>query len=59
MSELVFAGMVGIIDPPRDGVADAILTLQATGTKVKMVTGDAEETAIAIGRFLQGLSFLY
>lgn len=48
MSELVFAGMVGIIDPPRDGVADAILTLQATGTKVKMVTGDAEETAIAI-----------
>ena len=49
LSELVFVGMVGIIDPPREGVRDAIETLQSTGVHIKMLTGDAEETAIAIG----------
>ena len=48
-SDLIFVGLVGIIDPPRDGVADAIMTLQSTGVTIKMVTGDAEETAVAIG----------
>ena len=48
-TDLIFVGMVGIIDPPRDGVREAIMTLQTTNVHVKMVTGDAEETAIAIG----------
>ena len=47
--DLVFVGMVGIIDPPREGVREAISTLQGTGVSIKMVTGDAEETAVAIG----------
>ena len=49
MTELVFVGMVGIIDPPREGVREAISTLQSTGVSLKMLTGDAEETALAIG----------
>lgn len=40
--------MVGIIDPPRDGVAEAIDTLRHGGVQVKMITGDALETARAI-----------
>ncbi|XP_014783175.1 calcium-transporting ATPase type 2C member 1 isoform X2 [Octopus bimaculoides] len=49
LKELVFVGLVGIIDPPRPGVRDAILQLMRGGVKVKMLTGDSEETARAIG----------
>jgi len=49
MDELTFVGMVGLLDPPRDGIQDAVLTLLSTGAHLKMVTGDAEETALAIG----------
>ena len=48
-SELVFAGLVGIIDPPRDGVRQAIRTLLSSGAHLKMVTGDSEDTAVAVG----------
>ena len=44
-----FVGLVGITDPPRPGVRDSIKTLQMSGVNVKMVTGDAEPTARAIG----------
>ncbi|KAK2192812.1 hypothetical protein NP493_22g04001 [Ridgeia piscesae] len=47
-SELVFAGLVGIIDPPRDGVRQAIRTLLSSGAHLKMVTGDSEDTAVAV-----------
>uniref|UniRef100_UPI00358E72F4 calcium-transporting ATPase type 2C member 1 isoform X1 n=1 Tax=Myxine glutinosa TaxID=7769 RepID=UPI00358E72F4 len=46
---LTFLGMVGIIDPPRPGVCDAVRILSSSGVSVKMVTGDAMETALAIG----------
>ena len=49
MSELVFIGMVGILDPPRQGVRESICTLISSGVQIKMVTGDSEETAMAIG----------
>ena len=52
MSTLTFLGMVGIIDPPREGVREAISTLISTGASIKMVTGDAKETAVAIGESL-------
>ncbi|XP_053401616.1 calcium-transporting ATPase type 2C member 1-like isoform X2 [Mercenaria mercenaria] len=55
MNNLVFVGMVGIIDPPRQGVKEAISLLVAGGVSVKMLTGDSEETAKAIGGRL-GLS---
>jgi len=49
LDDLVFVGMVGIIDPPRPGVRESIRCLQASGVLVKMLTGDAEETACTIG----------
>ena len=58
LSELVFVGMVGIIDPPREGVRDAVETLQSTGVHIKMLTGDAEETAIAIGKQISQYVFM-
>jgi len=47
---LVLLGIVGIIDPPRPEVPEAILTAQRAGIKVVMITGDAALTALAIGR---------
>ncbi|KAI6250064.1 Calcium-transporting ATPase 1 [Erysiphe necator] len=47
---LVFAGMVGMSDPPRSGVRKAIRRLERSGVKVIMITGDAEATALAIGK---------
>ncbi|HEV2186191.1 MAG TPA: cation-transporting P-type ATPase [Stellaceae bacterium] len=48
--ELTFLGLVGLEDPPRPGVAEAIRRCGAAGIKVIMVTGDHAHTAIAIGR---------
>ena len=51
-SNLVFLGLIGIMDPPRPEVKDAIATCQRAGIKVKMITGDQQMTATAIGREL-------
>uniref|UniRef100_A0A4W4FFB8 Calcium-transporting ATPase n=1 Tax=Electrophorus electricus TaxID=8005 RepID=A0A4W4FFB8_ELEEL len=48
MGALSFLGLVGIIDPPRPGVKDAVATLISSGVAVKMITGDSQETAVAI-----------
>ncbi|XP_049324548.1 calcium-transporting ATPase type 2C member 1 isoform X1 [Astyanax mexicanus] len=48
MGNLSFLGLVGIIDPPRAGVKDAVSTLISSGVAVKMITGDSQETAVAI-----------
>ncbi|XP_033613788.1 calcium-transporting ATPase type 2C member 2 isoform X2 [Fukomys damarensis] len=50
LGKLTFLGLVGIIDPPRDGVKEAVRVLSESGVLVKMITGDALETATAIGR---------
>lgn len=52
MNNLVFAGIMGIMDPPREGVRDAIFTLMGSGVNIKMLTGDSEETAKAVGKFM-------
>lgn len=49
---LTFAGLVGMRDPPRPGVGRSIRRLMRGGVKVIMITGDAETTALAIGRQL-------
>ncbi|OLN88623.1 Calcium-transporting ATPase 1-like protein 1 [Colletotrichum chlorophyti] len=49
---LTFAGLVGMSDPPRPGVGRSIRRLLRGGVKVVMITGDAETTAVAIGRQL-------
>jgi P-type Ca2+ transporter type 2C len=49
---LVFAGLVGMNDPPRPGVEKSISRLISGGVKVIMITGDAETTALAIAKKL-------
>ena len=50
--DLIFLGLVGIIDPPRPEVKDAISICQQAGIQVKMITGDQALTAEAIGKDL-------
>ncbi|MBE6488455.1 MAG: calcium-translocating P-type ATPase, PMCA-type [Methanosphaera stadtmanae] len=47
---LIFTGIVGMMDPPREGVADAIETCHNAGINVKMITGDHKNTAMAIAK---------
>ena len=51
-ADLVFGGLVGLIDPPRREVADAIAATGRAGIDVKMVTGDNVRTAAAIAETL-------
>jgi len=47
---LVFAGLIGLEDPPRPEVSEAIRRCREAGIKVVMVTGDHPRTALAVGR---------
>lgn len=49
---LTFLGLVGLIDPPRSEVRDAISLARAAGIKVIMITGDSPITAGAIANQL-------
>jgi Ca2+-transporting ATPase len=51
-SEMIFAGLVGMIDPPRPEVKDAIAVCESAGIKPIMITGDHKVTAIAIAKEL-------
>lgn len=46
----IFLGVVGIIDPPRKEVIEAIKECKEAGVTVKMITGDHAITAKAIGK---------
>ncbi|XP_063054709.1 calcium-transporting ATPase type 2C member 1 isoform X2 [Engraulis encrasicolus] len=49
LGSLSFLGLVGMLDPPRAGVKEAVATLLNSGVAVKMITGDSQETAVSIG----------
>ena len=49
LQTMTYLGMMGLMDPPRNGVREAINILNESGVSVKMLTGDARETAVAIG----------
>lgn len=50
--DFVFAGIMGMIDPPREEVKEAIYTCKKAGINVVMVTGDHKLTAVAVAKEL-------
>ena len=54
--DMTFVGIMGMIDPPREEVKDAIYLCKKAGIRVVMVTGDHRLTAIAVARELNLLA---
>ncbi|MGL4607381.1 MAG: calcium-translocating P-type ATPase, PMCA-type [Eubacteriaceae bacterium] len=51
-NDLVFCGLTGMIDPPREEVKASIKTCKNAGIKTVMITGDHKNTAVAIAKEL-------
>ena len=57
LQDLTLVGLVGIRDPPRGDVNNAVTIIRRAGVKVFMVTGDFKLTAVAIAKqVLEALS---
>ncbi|MFW5986369.1 MAG: cation-translocating P-type ATPase, partial [Halanaerobiales bacterium] len=50
---LIFVGLYGMIDPPREEVKDAVGLCQKAGIKTKLITGDYADTALAVAKELE------
>ena len=51
-NDMIFVGIMGMIDPPREEVKDAIYLCRKAGIDVVMVTGDHKLTAVAVAKEL-------
>lgn len=49
---LTFLGLFGIVDPPRQEAIEAVAACRDAGIRIKMITGDHKDTAVAIAREL-------
>jgi Ca2+-transporting ATPase len=49
-TDLTFLGIVGISDPPRPEVSEALLKASQAGIRVILITGDSPDTALAVSR---------
>ena len=52
-NNLIFVGLIGMMDPPREGVEEAIRDCRYAGIKTVMITGDHIATATAIAKKLK------
>ena len=50
MRSLTFAGLAGMMDPPRPKVQQSVRRLRQAGVQVVMITGDYKDTAFAVAR---------
>jgi potassium/sodium efflux P-type ATPase len=50
--DMVFCGLIGIMDPPREGVANSVARARGAGVRTVMITGDYVKTAVAIARMV-------
>ncbi len=48
--DFIFLGLVGMEDPPREGVKEALIRCEKAGIKTKIITGDDKETSISIAK---------
>lgn len=51
-NDLTYTGIVGMMDPPREGVKESIETCKNAGITVKMITGDHKNTASSIAKLV-------
>jgi len=51
-NDLIYTGLVGMIDPPREEVKESIKTCHNAGIRTIMITGDHKKTAFAIAKEL-------
>ena len=52
VTDMVFCGLVGIMDPPRRGVRSAVTRARQGGVRTVMITGDYLKTAISIAKMV-------
>jgi Ca2+-transporting ATPase len=50
--DMIFVGLMGMMDPPREEVFDAVRKCETAGMRVVMITGDHKVTAIAVAKEL-------
>ncbi|MFP4690406.1 MAG: cation-translocating P-type ATPase [Bacteroidales bacterium] len=46
----IFIGLIGFLDPPKEGIKDAVETFREAGIRVVMITGDHPETSKNVAR---------
>lgn len=51
-TEMIFTGLIGMIDPARDEAKEAIKVCKQAGIRTVMITGDYKDTAVAIANDL-------
>jgi Ca2+-transporting ATPase len=49
-NQLVLCGIIGLMDPLREGVSEAVRRITDSGARVMMITGDSEDTAVSIAK---------